>query len=60
MDSWNQLNIRLQMEALISQREGMIAENLICISLGRTPPYSEDSFQINASEFIKLLEVLRK
>ena len=59
MDSWHELNIRLQMESLISTREGMIADNQQCIYLGEAMAYESDSFQVNSMEFIRLLEELR-
>ncbi len=59
MDIWYELNIKLQMEALISEREGMIAENQQRVHLEQSMAFTEDSFQINASGFTRLLEELR-
>jgi len=58
MDAWHELNIRLQMEALISEREGMIAENQSRAYLGLQAAYVKDSFDLNGSEFIRLREDL--
>jgi hypothetical protein len=60
MDVWYELNIRLQMEALISEREGMIAENKQREHLGQSMAYQEDSFAINRNEFDRLLQALRE
>ncbi len=60
MDNWFELNIRLQMEALVSEREGMIAENQQRIHLEQSMAYQEDSFRLNANQFTHLLELLRK
>jgi hypothetical protein len=59
MNEWQLMNIRLQMEALISEREGMIAENQYRTICGNQIAYTEDSFHLNAEEFHKLIEVLR-
>lgn len=59
MDTWYELNIKLQMEALISEREGMIAENQQRVHLEQSMAFTEDSFQINASGFTQLLEAIR-
>jgi hypothetical protein len=59
MDEWHILNIRLQMEALISEREGMIAENQHRLSVGQSVAYGEDSFMLNAKQFTNLLCSLR-
>jgi hypothetical protein len=59
MDAWKELNIRLQMEYLISKREGMIAENKQREHLEQSMAFWEDSFQKNADEFLNLLNALR-
>lgn len=59
MDEFRLLDIRLQMEALISEREGMIAENRQREHRGESMAYMEDNFQINAGAFEKLRAVLR-
>lgn len=56
---WHLLHIRLQMESLISEREGMIAENLQRVHFGQSLAYQEDSFQINANQLTQLIEQLR-
>ena len=45
------LELRLEMEEIISQREGMIAENKQREFLGQGPAYWEDNFAINAEQF---------
>jgi len=47
------------LEVLISEREGMIAENMQRQQLGHSMAYVEDSFQINAESISKLIEILR-
>ena len=59
MDNWHYLNIRLQMECLITEREGMIAENKQREHRGESLAYVEDSFQITNRRFTELLEILR-
>ncbi len=56
---WHLLNIRLQMETLISEREGMIAENLQRVHLEQSMAYQEDSFLRNANQFSLLVEQFR-
>ena len=53
------LNIRLQMETLITEREGMIAENQQRFHLEQSMAYTEDSFQILNRRFIELWEILK-
>lgn len=53
------LDIRLQMEALITERAGMIAENQFRVFCGHQIAYSEDQFQIISANFQRLLEILR-
>lgn len=59
MDEWHILNIKLQIEMLITEREGMIAENLQRIDQGKSLAYAEDSFQILNAQFTKLWEDLK-
>jgi hypothetical protein len=59
MDEWHTLNIRLQMEILITEREGMIAENQCREHLGQTTAYTMDNFQILNEQFTKLWEYLK-
>jgi hypothetical protein len=54
------LDICLQAQALISEREGMVAENLHRQHCGNSIAYGEDSFLLNANRFTELLEILRK
>jgi hypothetical protein len=49
MSEQDLLLIRIQLEALISEREGMIAENLQRVHLEQSMAYCEDSFIINAN-----------
>jgi hypothetical protein len=56
---WKLLDIRLQMEMLISEREGMIAENMQRAHLGQSMAYTDDNFQINANNLQQLISVLR-
>jgi hypothetical protein len=53
------LDIFLQAQALISEREGMIAENKQREHLDQSMAFTEDSFLQNASLFGHLLEILR-
>jgi hypothetical protein len=48
------LLIRVQLEALISEREGMIAENQQRAYLQQSMAYCEDSFAINAMSIFAL------
>ena len=52
------LNIRLQMEALITQREGMLAENQHRLNRGEAVAYRDAAFLQLASEFMQLREGL--
>ena len=53
------LDIQLQMEELICQREGMIAENKQREYLGQSMAYQDDVFQILGSRFNSLRILLR-
>jgi len=59
IDEWHALNIKLQMEMLITEREGMIAENLQRVHRGESMAYVEDSFQMLNARFTHLWEVLK-
>jgi hypothetical protein len=59
MDNY-QLDIRLQMEELICEREGMIAQNMQRVHLEQPMAYTEDSFQLLGARFTQLRELLRK
>jgi hypothetical protein len=59
MDNY-QLEIRLQMEELICEREGMIAENMQRQHLEQAMAYQEDAFQVLGGRFTQLRELLRK
>ena len=60
MDEWHVLNVRIQMEMLITEREGMIAENQQRIHQGESMAYWEDSFLILNRQFTELWETLKK
>ncbi len=53
------LDIRLQMEMLITEREGMIAENMQRDHLEQSMAFTEDSFAILTSQLMLLLDSLR-
>ncbi len=59
MDEWHVLNIELQIEQLITEREGMVAENQQRVHRGESLAYGEADFQNLNSQFTKLLEDLR-
>lgn len=48
MDERDLLFIRIQLEELISEREGMIAENAFRANRGEVLPYTEEAFNVNA------------
>jgi hypothetical protein len=54
------LCIYLQAQALISEREGMIAENKHREYVSQSIVYAEDAFLLNANKFRELIEYLRK
>jgi len=60
MDAWHELNIRLQMEALITEREGMIAENKQREHLEQSMAHTEEAFSAIAGQLTWLLDFLRK
>jgi len=45
MDEWHALNIKLQMEMLITEREGMIAENLQRVHREESMAYGHEEFE---------------
>lgn len=53
------LDIRLQMEGLITEREGMIAENDMRKYLGESPAYTEINFQVLNGNIQGCIELLR-
>ncbi len=53
MDKWHVLNIRLQMEMLITEREGMIAANQQRIHRGESLAWEESNFQALSSQFAR-------
>jgi len=57
---FKQIDILLQMEELICEREGMIAENKFREHCGNSIAYGEDNFQILAQKFESLRAELRK
>jgi hypothetical protein len=59
MDTWFELNIRTQMEAIICRREGMIAENKQREHRGECMAYSELEFLNLHDEFMRLNEEIR-
>ncbi len=50
-----ELEIKIKLEALITQREGMIAENQVRISLGQSVAFDGESFIYLADEIAELL-----
>ena len=60
MDTCFELNIRTQMEALISEREAMKAANRQRQGQGFADAYGEDAFMRLAADFTRLNEEIRK
>lgn len=60
MDTWFELNIRTQMEAIICRREGMIAENKQREYLGEPMAWTESSFFELDSDLMALSEQIRR
>ena len=60
MNNWKELDIRIQMETLITEREGMLAENAWRKQTGGSVAYVMDNFQMLNNQFTKLLEELRR
>ena len=58
-DEQKLLDIRLQMEALITEREGMIAENIQREHLSQSMAYTAVAFEIITSQLSSLIGVLR-
>ena len=54
-----ELEIRIQLEALITEREGMIAENQICKITDDYYPYDEDEFLKLANKIRELIILAR-
>lgn len=54
MDDSSLMNIRVNLEALITDREGMVAENQSRVQRGEAPAYHEDSFQMISNAIIEL------
>lgn len=50
------LKRRIELEALISEREGMVAENLARSMLGERMAYFNDDFFRNAQEIRELIK----
>jgi hypothetical protein len=59
MGEWHLLDIRLQMEALITEREGMIADNQFRIAMGEIAVYNNEDFSRLAGRMTSLLVELR-
>jgi len=53
------LDVRLQMEILISEREGMIAENMQREYLGQSMAYDSRAFDNISIQLSMLISVLR-
>lgn len=60
MDTWFELNIRTQMEAIICRREGMIAENKQREHRGEPMAWTESSFFELDSDLMALNEQIRR
>lgn len=60
MDNFQQLNIKLQMESLITEREGMIAENAHRAREGQAQAFTIDDFIRVQSSIESLIDVLRR
>jgi len=58
MDDWHYLNIRIQMEELITEREMMIAENQQRIHSGESLAYTGEEFSSVMTNLTRLREVL--
>jgi len=50
------IKIQIKLEALITEREGMIAENHQRMSLGQSVAYSDDHFNELANRMTELLK----
>lgn len=59
MSDFRNLDVRLQMEALITMREGMLATNMVRIQKGLALAYTEDSLVTLATQFEHLIDVHR-
>lgn len=60
MDAYHELNYRMQLEALISEREAMIVANKERELRGESPAYGEDHFNGIAHHMNLLLESMRQ
>lgn len=58
--TYQEIDILLQMEALICEREGMVAENMQREAVGSSMAYTHDNFMILAGQFEQLREILKK
>ncbi len=59
MDNWHYLNIELQIEMLITEREGMVAANQERIHRGESLAWEQSNFEALNSQFARLLEDLK-
>jgi hypothetical protein len=53
------LEIRLRLEALITERAGMVAENMQRKYLGQSMAYGEDDFNILANQITYLITMIK-
>mgnify|MGYP001559308605 CR=1 FL=1 len=53
------LSIRLQMEVLITEREGMLAVNMQRVHLGQSMTYTDLDFATVQDRFQHLINILR-
>ncbi len=59
MDNWHYLNIELQIEMLITEREGMVAANQERIHRGESLAWEQSNFEALNNQFARLLEDLK-
>lgn len=57
---FKEIDILLQMHSLITEREGMVAENMARYYLHEPPAYYDDAFQKLQGKFEELRSILRK
>lgn len=59
MNEGRYLDIRIRLEACITQREAMIAENMDRSAKGQSMAYGDDAFNSVVGEFAQLANELR-
>lgn len=59
MDAWNELLIKTQIEALVTEREAMKAANEERYTKGQTQAYNEEAFQALVGQFAHIEERIR-